>query len=438
MLPLLDDALLPEGKEATGAAASYAEDVDLTAGNIVPVRRDAPYAGTVINPDATGATGTAMLFAAPIGRAGDIVFLTRQYDHCAVLTDVNGDTRMYLAGVGVDSKLVRRKASGQSIIVTSANPTGSGIPAMPVVTVTPANPAVAATWYAVAAATYLYPDGTEGPLSAYSAEFAYSPGDAFSFAPVALGAGAPAPVGVNFYITVPSASTDAPQIKLLTSTTNPQYPTTGVLPNDVLGEAYPTFDPLPLRLRAVAPAPWGGLAFTTEDEPGIVQFTDPLYLNRVYRENDLPVGSRVVCLLRGSNVLFALCDDGGPYVISGTALGNHISTASHKTEVLASGPRGAATIYDTCIYAGSHGLVSVNSSASVAPLTEETYFEAPQWQAMGPSECALVVQSDNSVVFSMPNVRKTGILKPYGLVWRSGGRRVAFARLPSNNSVVFA
>lgn len=438
MTPLLDDALLSDGSGGAGVGASYAEDVDLTAGNIVPVRRDAPYAGTVINPDVSGAAGEPMLFAAPVGRSGDIIFLTRQYDHCAVLTDVSGDTRMYLAGAGVDSKLVRRKPAGQAIIVTSSNPTGAGVPPTPVVTVTPANPSVAATWYAVAAATYVYPDGSEGPLSLYSAEFAYSPGDAFSFAPIPLGVGSPAPTGINFYITVPSAASDVPQVKLLTTTTSPQYPITGILPNDVLGESYPDFDPLPTRMRTVAAAPWGGLAFTTETEPGVLQFTDPMYLNRVYRANDLNVGARVVCVLRGANVLFVLCDDGGPYVVSGTALGNHILTASHKIEVLASGPRGAATLYDTCIFAGSHGLVSVNSSASVATLTEGTYFDWRQWQAMGPSECALVVQSDNSVIFSMPSVQKTGILKPYGLVWRSGGRRVAFARLPSSNSVVFA
>lgn len=434
MLPIMDDGLLSEDN---GVAASYAENVDLVGGNILPLRRDTPYGGLTINPDDGDPSGYPMVFAIPISTAGDIVVVTRQFDHCAVLTDVSGDTRIYLSGAGVDSKLIKRKAAGSGVIVSSSNPYGSAIPPVPVVTITRADAGADPTRYAVAAATFVYADGSEGPLSDYTAEFSYIPGDTYSFAPVAVGSVSPAPIGVNFYITVPSASSDVPMVKLLAETTLPQYPTEGVLPNDVLGESYEDFDALPLRLRTVAAAPWGGLAFTTEEEPGIVQFTDTMYLNRVYRTNDINVGARVTCLIRGANVLFVLCSDGGPFVISGTALGSHIMTASHIVEVLASGPRGAAAVADTCLYAGSRGLVSVNSSATVTPVTEGIYFDWRQWQAMGPSECALVCQSDNSFVFSMPSVGKTGILKPYGLVWKTGGVRRAFAKLPSDNSVVF-
>lgn len=434
MLPIQDDGLL---SEENGVTASYAENVELNGGNILPVRRDAAYGGMVIDPDSGVSANDPMVFAVPISTAGDLVFVTRQYDHCAALTDISGDTRIYLSGEGVASKLIRRKAAGSAIIMTSSNPYGSAIPAVPVITVTRADPTAAPTRYAVVAATYVYADGSEGPLSPYTAEFSYIPEDAYSFAPVALGAVTPAPVGVNFYITVPSASTDAPTVKLLVETTSPQFPTEGVLPNDVLGESYEDFAALPLALRTVAPAPWGGLAFTTEAEPGIVQFTDTMYLNRVYRTNDLNVGARVTCLIRGANVLFVLCDDGGPFVISGTELGSHILTQSHTVEILASGPRGAATIGDTCVYAGSRGLVSVNSAATVTPVTEGVYFDWRQWAEMGPRECALICQSDNSLVFSMPSVAKTGILKPYGLVWRTGRRRVSFSKLPSDNSLVF-
>ena len=433
MFPVTDDYLLPE------SAASYAEDVDLESGSIRPVHRDTAYQGHVLNVDDGLDAGDAapMLFSVPVNRAGDIVILSRQFDHCAALSDISGDTRIYLAGPGVLSKLVRRKASGDAVTITNANPNGTDVPPAPDVTITRAEPDTAATRYAVAAATYVYPDGSEGPLSPYCDEFAYSPGDAFAFAPVPLPPSQPAPIGVNFYITVPSESSDVPNIKLIAETTSPQYPVSGTLPNDILGEAYPEFDPLPARIRTVAAAPWGGLAFTTEDEPGIVQFTDTLYLNRVYRENDINVAARVTCLLRGANVLFVLCDDGGPFVISGTGLGNHIMTASHKTEILVSGPRGASVADNTCVYAAPHGLVAVGPEASVKAMSEGVVFDWRQWQEMGPRECALVFLSDDSIVFSMPAVQKTGVIKPYGLVWRSGGSRRAFAKLHSDNSIIF-
>lgn len=431
MIPLKDDALIEEN------AAAYAENVDLVSGSIRPLKRDVSYHGIVLKVDDGVASGSPLLFASAIGRSGDLVILSRMFDHCAALTDISGATRMYLAGPDVDAKLIVKRAAGSAVAITNTNPTGSSTPGAPAVTITRVDAGATPTRYAVFAATYVYADGIEGPLSPYSEEFGYSPGDAYEFAPINAGAIIPVPVGVNFYITVPSASSDVPSVKLLASSNTYQYPTTGVLPNDILGEAYPEFDPLPLRLRTVAAAPWGGLAFTTNDEPGVVQFTDTTYLNRVYRENDINVGARVTCLLRGANVLFVLCDDGGPHVISGTSLGSHILTTSHKVEILVSGPRGASVTNNTCVFAAPRGLVMVTADANVSAVTEEKIFTAAQWQAMGPRDCALVFLSDGSIVFSMPNTRKTGIIKPYGLVWRSGKRRSAFARLPSDDSVVF-
>lgn len=430
MFPVKDDGQLSD------SAASYAENVDLTSGNIRPVGADSVFRGTVLPvDDGEDGTGDPMLFSVPAGRTGDIVLLTRRFDHSAALTDVSGNTRVYLAGPGVDSKLIIRSRAGESIIITNTNPTGNAIPQPPAVTVERVDPGALTTRYANAAATFVYPDGAEGPLSKFSDEIAYVPGDSLTFAPVPLPSVQPSPVGVNFYLTVPTSS-NVPDIKLLVETTSPMYPTTVVIPNDIMGETVPEFEPVPVQMRTVAAAPWGGLAFTTEDEPGVVKFTDAMYLNRVFREHDVNVGARVTCLLKGANVLFALCDDGGPFVISGTALGNHIVTASHKTEILVSGPRGASAVDNTCVYAAPHGLVGVGPEAVVKPLTENVIFDWRQWQEMGPSQCALIFRSDESVVFSMPQTQKTGIIHPYGLVWRSGVRR-AFAKLQSDNSIVF-
>ena len=48
---------------------------------------------------------------------------------------------------------------------------------------------------------------------------------------------------------------------------------------------------------------------------------------------------------------------------------------------------------------------------------------------------ALAFASDGAVVFASPT-GKTGIIKSYGLVWKSGARR-AFATLPHDKSLVY-
>ena len=332
--------------------------------------------------------------------------------------------------------MVRRKRSGGAILVSSTNIYGTQKPTAPVVTVQRADPEAAVTRYTVMALSYVYPDGTEGALSLNSGEISYVPGDGYTVAAIPLDGVSPVPSSLNLYVSV--GTTDGnPVMTLLANIEQPAFAFSGTLPNDVLGDSYPDFDPLPANLRCVAAAPWGGLALTTPSEPGVVQFTDSTYHNRVYREHDLNVGATVKCLLRGATCIFVLCDDGGPFVITGTALGNHIITGGTRPETLVATARGAAAYNDVCVFAGAHGLLTLSSAGLVSPMTEEDVFNREQWTGMNPATCAVAFLSDGSVVFSMPDAGRTGVLKPYGLVWRTGAARRALATLHSDDSVVY-
>ena len=96
---------------------------------------------------------------------------------------------------------------------------------------------------------------------------------------------------------------------------------------------------------------------------------------------------------------------------------------------------GAAVYNDTCLYVSAHGLVTVSSSATVSPFTEEPVFSERQWAELGPRGMAVAFASDGAVVFATPT-GKTGIIKSYGLVWKTGNRR-SFATLPHDKSLVY-
>jgi hypothetical protein len=208
-----------------------------------------------------------------------------------------------------------------------------------------------------------------------------------------------------------------------------------VLENDIAGEIMEVYDTVPSDIRTVCAAPWGGFAFTSLSKPGVVQFTDGLEFRRVWTSYEINTGGTVKALLSGNSCVFVLCDDGGPFVISGTGLGNLTRNSGTSVTPLVSTSAGAAVYNDTCLYVSSHGLVTVSSAGTVSPFTEEPVFSQEQWAALAPEGIALAFASDGAVVFASPT-GKTGIIKSYGLVWKTGKRR-SFATLPHDKSLVY-
>lgn len=415
--------------------ASLAVNVDLFKGQITPTKRDIPFAGTVNDFDpGTASSVKTRVFAFPGTGAGSFVVASSHYDHAAYAVNVNGELEAILAGPNGGFRFRRARSSAGVTIYDGTVYQDVTVPA-PTLTLVPVDAGASATRYSTFRLAYVFSDGYETPMGGVSDEIGYVPGDSVSIAPIDLAPLPVAPVAIRIYMSV--AGTNAVEWRYLGEFTDISYPTVIELLNDIAGEVMMEYDTVPADIRTVCAAPWGGFAFTTVSRPGVLQFTDGLEFRRVWTEYELNTGGTVTALLAGTSEVFALCDDGGPFVVSGTALDNLVLNKGTITTPLASTSAGAAVFNDTCLYVSAHGFVTVSSAGTVAPYSEESIFTADQWGALLPESMAVAFASDGSPVFASASASgKTGIIKPYGLVWKTGVRR-SFAVLPHNKSLVY-
>lgn len=427
MAPALDD----EGLAAEQAA--YAINVDLFRGVITPTKADIAYDGSINDFDPGWASDEkTRVFAIPGDGNQSFVIVSSVYDHAAYAVNVNGELEIMLAGSAGGYRL-RRGRSGAGIVVYDSAPYADITILAPVVSVTRVDPEATITRYTSFRVAYVFADGYETPMGPVSEEIGYVPGDTLVIAALEEALLPIKPTKIRLYMSV--AGTNDAQWRYLGEFDEISYATTFVLENDIAGEIMEVYDTVPADLRTVCAAPWGGFAFTSASKPGVVQFTDGLEFRRVWTSYEINLGGTVTALLSGTSCIFALCDDCGPFVISGTGLGNLTRNSGTSVTPLVSTSAGAAVYNDTCLYVSSHGLVTVSSSATVSPFTEEPVFSQQQWAELAPEGIALAFASDGAVVFASP-VGKTGIIKSYGLVWKSGVRR-SFATLPHDKSLVY-
>lgn len=427
MSPALDDEAL-----ATEQAA-FAQNVDLYRGVITPTKADVLYGGSINDFDpGTAPVEKTRVFAIPGTGTSSFVIVSSVYDHCAHAVNVNGELEVMLAGPGGGFRL-RRGRAGAGIVVYDSAPYEDITVLAPVVSVKPVDPDASVTRYTSFRVAYVFADGYETPMGPVSAEVGYVPGDTVVIAPVDEALLPVKPQTIRLYMSV--AGTDDVQWRFLGDFSEVSYATEIVVENDIAGEIMEVYDTVPGDLRTVCAAPWGGFAFTTASSPGVVQFTDGLEFRRVWTSYEINTGGTVTALLSGTSCIFVLCDDGGPFVISGTSLGNLSRNAGTSTTPLVSTSAGAAVYNDNCLYVSSHGLVIVSAAGTVSPFTEEPVFSQEQWAALVPEGIALAFASDGAVVFASPT-GKTGFIKSYGLVWKSGVRK-AFATLPHDKSLVY-
>lgn len=427
MAPALDDEAL------SAEQAAYAIDVELYRGIITPTKADRPFSGPVNDFDpGTAPAAKTRVFAVPADGFSSFVIVSSVYDHAAYAVNVNGELEIILAGP-VGGFRLRRARSGAGIAVYDAAPYEDITVLAPSVSVTPVDEDASVTRYTSFRVAYVFADGYETSMGPVSEEIGYVPGDTLVVAPVDEALLPVKPSSIRLYMAV--AGTDDVQWRYLGEFSDVSYPTEIVLENDIAGEIMEVYDTVPSDIRAVCAAPWGGFAFTSASKPGVVQFTDGLEFRRVWTSYEINTGGTVKALLSGTSCVFVLCDDGGPFVISGTGLGNLTRNSGTSVTPLVSTSAGAAVYNDTCLYVSSHGLVTVSSAGTVSPFTEEPVFSKEQWAALAPEGIALAFASDGAVVFASPT-GKTGIIKPYGLVWKSGVRR-AFATLPHDKSLVY-
>lgn len=427
MSPALDDEAL------AAEQAAYAENVDLYRGVITPTKKDVAYTGVMNDFDPGSApTEKTRVFAIPADGTSSFVIVSSVYDHAAYAVNVNGELEVMLAGDGGGFRL-RRARSGAGIVIYDAAPYEDITALAPSVSVTRVDSAASVTRYTSFRVAYVFADGYETTMGPVSEEVGYVPGDTVVIAPVDEALLSVKPAAIRLYMSV--AGTDDAQWKFLGDFYDVAYATEFVLENDIAGEVMEVYDTIPADLRTVCAAPWGGFAFTSASKPGVVQFTDGLEFRRVWTSYEINTGGTITALLSGTSCVFALCDDGGPFVISGTALGNLSRNSGTSVTPLVSTSAGAAVYNDTCLYASAHGLVTVSSSATVSPFTEEPVFSEKQWAELGPQGMAVAFASDGAVVFATPT-GKTGIIKSYGLVWKTGNRR-SFATLPHDKSLVY-
>lgn len=427
MVPALDDEAL------AAEQAAYAVNVDLYRGVITPTKADLLYAGSINDFDpGTAPTEKTRVFAIPGDGNSSFVVVSSVYDHAAYSVNVNGELEIILAGSGGGFRL-RRGRSGAGIVVYDSTPYTDITVLAPVASVTRVDSNASVTRYTSCRVAYVFADGYETPMGPVSAEIGYVPGDTLVIAPLDEALLSVKPAKIRLYMSV--SGTDDVQWRFLGDFSDISYATEIVLENDIAGEIMEVYDTVPSDIRTVCAAPWGGFAFTSASKPGVVQFTDGLEFRRVWTSYEINVGGNVKALLAGASCVFALCDDCGPFVISGTALGNLTRNAGSSVTPLVSTSAGAAVYNDTCLYVSSHGLVTVSATGAVTPFTEEPVFSAQQWAELDPTGIALAFASDGAVVFASP-AGKTGIIKSYGLVWKSGIRR-SFATLPHDKSLVY-
>ena len=427
MSPALDDEAL------SAEQAAYAVNVDLYRGLITPTKADKAYSGIIYDFDPGSAPAEkTRVFAVPATGTSSFVIVSSVYDHAAYAVNVNGELEIILAGPGGGYRL-RRSRSGEGIVIYDSSPYEDVTVLAPSVSVTRVDENASVTRYTSVRVAYVFADGYETPMGPVSEEIGYVPGDTLVVAPVDEALLPIKPSAIRLYIAV--AGTDDVQWKYLGEFKDVSYATEIVLENDIAGEIMEVYDTVPSDIRTVCAAPWGGFAFTSLSKPGVVQFTDGLEFRRVWTSYEINTGGTVKALLSGNSCVFVLCDDGGPFVISGTGLGNLTRNSGTSVTPLVSTSAGAAVYNDTCLYVSSHGLVTVSSAGTVSPFTEEPVFSQEQWAALAPEGIALAFASDGAVVFASPT-GKTGIIKPYGLVWKTGKRR-SFATLPHDKSLVY-
>ena len=355
------------------------------------------------------------------------------FDHAASLVNVNGELEVWLSGPNTPAMRFRRGLSGSGFIVYDQSIYEDIVVPKPTFTVVPVDSAADVTRYATIRFSFVYADGFETPMGTVSDEFGYVPEDSLQIDAVDVSGSTISPSSIRVYISV--SETDGVVWRYLSEITEAGYASTIVIPNDVTGESVELYDTLPSDVRCVCAAPWGGFAFTTASKPGVLQFTDSLLMRKVMTEYEMNLGGNVKALLTGTSCVFALCGDSGPYVVSGTALSNTISNPATVVSPLAASSGGAVVLNDTCLFVGAHGLMTVTSAGVVSAYSEEPLFSREQWAELAPSSMALTFASDGSVVFAS-GTGMTGILKPYGLVWKTGTRK-AFATLPHDKSIVY-
>lgn len=422
------------GDEALAAnQAAFAQNVDLFRGVIRPTKADVALPGPVFNFDADQTAQPTRIFALPGTEAGSFVIVSAVFDHAASTVNVNGELEVWLSGPSANALRFRRARSGSGFVVYDTSVYENVTVPQPVVTVSRVNSATDVTRYATVRLAFVYADGYETPMGPTSAEFGYVPDDTLLIEAVDVSGSAVAPTSIRVYISV--ATNDGGEMRYFGEITEAGYLSSFVLPNDIMGEAVEDYDTLPSDVQCVCSAPWGGFAFTARSKPGVLQFTDSLMMRKVLTQYELNLGGNVKALLRGTSAVFALCGDSGPYVVSGTALSNLIPNPGSVVSPLVAEPAGAVVFNDTCLFAGAHGLMAVSASGAVSTFTEEPLFSKEQWAELVPSSIALAFASDGAVVFASATGR-TGILKPYGLVWKTGTRR-AFATLPHDKSIVY-
>lgn len=427
MAPAVDDeALGPE-------QAAFAMNVDLYRGVITPTRQDAPYGGNVNDFDPSDAPlDKTRVFAIPGDGTSSVVIVSSVYDHLAYAVNVNGELEVILGGPRGGHRL-RKGRSGEGIVIYDAAPYADISVLAPEVSINPVDPEASVTRYTSFRVAYVFADGYETSMGPVSQEIGYNPGDTLVIAPINEAFLQVKPTAIRVYMSV--AGTDDVQWRFLGDFFDISYATEIVLENDIAGEIMEEYDTIPADVRTVCAAPWGGFAFTSSSKPGVVQFTDGLEFRRVWTTYEINTGGTVTALLSGTSCIFVLCDDGGPFVIGGTGLGNLSRNSGSSITPLVSTSAGAAVYNDSCLYVSSNGLVVVSATGAVTPFTEEPVFSQEQWAALDPKTMALCFASDGAVVFASSTL-KTGIIKPYGLVWKNGVRR-SFAMLPHDKSVVY-
>lgn len=427
MAPALDDEAL--GSEQ----AAYAVNVDLYRGVITPTRADLAYDGSINDFDpGTASPVKTRVFALPADGTSSFVIVSSVYDHAAYAVNVNGELEIMLAGPSGGFRL-RRGRAGAGVVVYDASPYQDITVLAPGISMKRVDPGASVTRYTTFRVAYVFADGYETSMGPVSAEVGYVPGDTVVIAPVDEALLSVKPAKIRLYMAV--SGTDDVQWRFLGDFAEISYATEIVLENDIAGEIMEVYDTVPGDVRAVCAAPWGGFAFTSASNPGVIQFTDGLEFRRVWTSYEINTGGTVKALLAGTSCVFALCDDCGPFVITGTSLANLSRNVGTSVTPLFSTSAGAAVFNDTCLYVSAHGLVTVSASGTVAAFTEEPVFSKYQWAQLAPEGIALAFDSDGSVVFASPT-GKTGVIKAYGLVWKSGIRR-SFATLPHDKSLVY-
>ena len=422
------------GDEALAAnQAAFAQNVDLYRGVIRPTKADAVLKGTPFNFDVDQTVSPTRIFALPGTDTSSFVIASAVFDHAASLVNVNGELEVWLSGPDTPARRFRRGLSGSGFVVYDSSIYENIIVPKPTCTVARADSAADVTRYATVRFAFVYADGFETPMGPVSDEFGYVPEDTLEIEAVDLSGAKATPSSVRVYISV--SESGGVVWRYLGEITETGYMSSFTIPNDVTGESVELYDTLPADVRCVCSAPWGGFAFTTVAKPGVLQFTDSLLMRKVMTDYEMNLGGNVKALLTGTSCVFALCGDSGPYVISGTALSNLTSNPATVVSPLVATSAGAAVANDTCLFVGAHGLMCVTSTGVVSSYSEEPLFSREQWAALVPSSMALTFTSDGAVVFASAT-GKTGILKPYGLVWKTGVRK-AFATLPHDKSIVY-